>query len=269
MARLSNNHIVRKPVGWKNESYRHYLSAKGVSTKRFVNKNSKGRHDYYAADYRKGNRNTDQYDSMRKSLQAQGYNAELQNKLFQIPKKPKKKNTLLDVPDRDEIAVDLTATDSAIPSSSVASLPRASIDTEGSFEQDFNASQPPVVEEQPTELPTQVERPIEDKTVSELSAKEKRQLMDQLQTKGIPEPPPSFSTPGVAEMPPSTPFSQSGPVETPAQAPFTSGSGMTTVTRPLRVKKKEEPKAMDFVNDMGKAAPALFARKEPLGDRDE
>ena len=44
MARLPNLSSVKKPSGWRNESHRHYLAAKGISTKRSVRSNK----DYFS-----------------------------------------------------------------------------------------------------------------------------------------------------------------------------------------------------------------------------
>ena len=96
--RLSDKRF--RPIGWRGESYRHYLASKGIPTNRYTS------NKYFAKnDYRKGNRDRpgDQYASIRKSLNAQGYNAELQEKLFNIPRPPKKSKALFDVPDRDEV----------------------------------------------------------------------------------------------------------------------------------------------------------------------
>lgn len=40
MARSTNYSAIRRPVGWRNESYRHYLAAKGITTNRFIGTNS-------------------------------------------------------------------------------------------------------------------------------------------------------------------------------------------------------------------------------------
>jgi len=48
MARLPSLSSVRKPSGWRNESHRHYLAAKGISTKRSVRTNK----EYFAPSTR-------------------------------------------------------------------------------------------------------------------------------------------------------------------------------------------------------------------------
>lgn len=226
--------------GWYSESFRHSLAARGVRTNRYFSK-KEARSSYFARDFLKGNRNdpSDPYASVRKSLNAQGYNASEQERIFGIPQLPKKKRALIDVPDRDVIGGVREPV-----SASVAPLPRAEgLAMEGQLPEE-TMMQPAM--QTPAEgfvenAPVVDNRPIEEKTVSELTKKEKRQLMDKLQTKGVPQPPPTFSTPAVPEMPPSTPFSQNPLVRTPAQEPFMEVSDRAkTVTRPMRPASEEE-----------------------------
>lgn len=268
MVRSNNYSVNRRPLGWRNESYRHSLSAKGIETKRFngsLNKGSAGGQGnrYFARDELKGNRNnpSDPYASIRKSLNAQGYNSSEQTRLFGVPPKQKKSKTLFDVPDRDELGARLrqdTPINTGNTISPGAQLPDSQIETEGQFAEATQPIQPSSAEaiaseqfEQPTasdaseEFPEEQEEqevPIEQKKVSELTESEKRKLMDQMETRGVPRPPPTFSTPGVSEMPPSSPFSQNDLVSTPAQRPFLSeGSGVNTVTRPMLARKDRKP----------------------------
>lgn len=77
----------RKPVGWRGQSYHHYLAAKGIKTKR-----------YFVRNELKGNRG----GSALHSLWAQGYsNAEIEG-VFGIPVPKRKRETVFNVPDRDE-----------------------------------------------------------------------------------------------------------------------------------------------------------------------
>lgn len=78
-----------KPVGWRGESYRHYLAAKGIPTKR-----------YFVRNELKGNRG----NPILHSLWAQGYSSQEIESLFgiQAPRR-KKKQALFDVPDRDVV----------------------------------------------------------------------------------------------------------------------------------------------------------------------
>ena len=113
--RLSDKRF--RPIGWRGESHRHYLASKGIKTNRYTAKK------YFSQDFLKGNRDdeiekqipvtisdkngrptTVPLSTARKSLNAQGYNAELQEKLFGIPKPPRRSNSMLDVVDRDEIS---------------------------------------------------------------------------------------------------------------------------------------------------------------------
>ena len=113
--RLSDKRF--RPIGWRGESYRHYLASKGIPTNRYTAKK------YFSRDFMKGNRDdeiekqvyvtisdktgrptTVPLSTARKSLNAQGYNAELQEKLFGIPKPPRRSKSRLDVADRDEIS---------------------------------------------------------------------------------------------------------------------------------------------------------------------
>jgi len=236
-------------AGWFGESHRHYLASKGIVTSRSV----KQKHDYFSRDFLKGNRKdpNDPFAAIRKSLNAQGYNASEQERVFGIPLRPKKSKVLIDVPDRDAIAgARIEPTQTISP---VAELSRPDIEVESFPEEQFA---PPPHAGFPSEVS------IEDKTVSDLTTGEKRGLMDHLQTKGVPSPPPSFATPGVAEMPPSSPFSQAPLVTTPAQQPFVDGSA-TTHTRPLIPKKpKKKEKVFDFVGiNEGREALAAYSLK--------
>lgn len=80
-----------KPHGWRGESHRHYLAAKGVKTK-----------SYFVRDYLKGNRDS----GAVKSLYAQGYSKDEAYRLLGLPVPEKRKSRpIIDVPDRDEVSV--------------------------------------------------------------------------------------------------------------------------------------------------------------------
>jgi hypothetical protein len=75
-----------KPVGWRQESYRHYLAAKGIGSKR-----------YFVRNELKGNRGS----SLLHSLWAQGYSSPEIEQVFGVPVPQRRKKTAFDVPDRD------------------------------------------------------------------------------------------------------------------------------------------------------------------------
>lgn len=76
----------RRPIGWRGDSYRHYLAAKGIPTNR-----------YFVRNELKGNRG----GSTLHSLWAQGYSNEEIERIFGIAVPKKKRSTVFDVPDRD------------------------------------------------------------------------------------------------------------------------------------------------------------------------
>lgn len=80
-----------RPVGWQRESYRHYLAAKGVSTRRYLVRN-----------FLKGNRDA----GAVKSLYAQGYNKDEAFSILGlgVPQK-RARAPMIDVPDRDEVGL--------------------------------------------------------------------------------------------------------------------------------------------------------------------